>query len=94
MSEIKPWIIQCCGCGRLMASTGTTLEFRPGLIFSPEIAAFETTAAADVFAAEHGWIVADAQGPNHRCPKCPNRSVGPRGGYLNRFTMLDLWERL
>jgi hypothetical protein len=59
-------------------------ENQPGLIFSPDIAAFETTHEADVFAIEHGWIIADAKGPNHRCPNCPLYTVEKRGGYINR----------
>ena len=87
---MKPWMILCCSCGRLLnkdATMGCRVMvdgvYRWGSIEHKErIADFQTHEAADQFASDHGWSIRDSEGPNHRCPECRPVQVERRGAYL------------
>lgn len=83
---LKPWMVLCCGCYRLMDRDGKPWAPRPldadpksGVVPIGHIADFATHAEADQFAKGHGWQIADEAGPNHRCPDCLKESEAKRG---------------
>ena len=88
ISQPKPWMVLCCGCGRLLVKDGTAinLPFAGGVISTAVMADFATPKEADEFAASHGWQVNDTKGPNHRCPECRSRKRRGkhRGAYVTR----------
>jgi hypothetical protein len=83
MMQMKPWMVMCCGCGRLLNKDGSTgvqiafdgvLNYATFCNFTDEqkkvIADFDTKQEADAAAVKAGWAVEDREGPNHRCAKC------------------------
>jgi hypothetical protein len=80
--------VMCCGCGRYLAKDGTAIEPKgmariistdrqivlPGAA-DEAVEYFDSPPAADAAALQAGWIVRDAEGPNHRCPDCKAQAV-------------------
>jgi len=102
MPKLKPWILQCCGCGRLMGRDGMIERKAP--IKAEKVASYDSKAEADDAALSRGWSVSDGEGPNHRCPACREAAIHPsgyagvvydenRGAYIESKDLADVWER-
>ena len=88
--DLKPWLLQCCGCRGIMTTEGEAIQ--GDAAGWPELLAYFTTQVeADQFAKAHGWSTRDIDGPNHRCPNCQTQPVPgfpgllydiPRGAYV------------
>ena len=79
-----PCAIMCCGCRSLLGSDGKPVALDLGFVDITQVACFSDGAAADAFAAKHGWQIADKDGPNHRCPDCLKEAARSekRGCYI------------
>ena len=80
-----PVSVMCCGCYRIMGHLGNPIGPKPGcgIVNWSDAASFTNAAEADRAAADFGWQVKDANGPNHRCPECLAKpKTERRGAYV------------
>lgn len=89
--RLKPFMLACCGCGRLLNSDGTRGPnvIKGGVlnlagVSISGVADFHTKEEADAAALANGWKVIDG---NHRCPACSFEDSGRRGMYIDTRTI-------